>query len=94
MAALGLGDGLHSIGQLKVTVKNRRAFLSGTETLAGSIAPMDDCIRRFMKAAQVGLVEGETKSENLRGFNAKSSKLLKRNSLSELQRNFKSKLIG
>lgn len=58
MAALGLGDGLHQIGQLGVEVKGRRAFLRGTETLAGSIAPMNECIRRFVKAAGVGLVEG------------------------------------
>lgn len=58
MAALGLGDGLHNIGQLGVEVKGREAFITGTKTLAGSIAPMDECIRRFMKAARVGIVEG------------------------------------
>ncbi|RXG56754.1 N-acetylglucosamine-6-phosphate deacetylase [Armadillidium vulgare] len=58
MAALGLGDGLHQIGQLVVEVKGREAFLKGTDTLAGSIAPMNECIRRFMKAAEVGIVEG------------------------------------
>ncbi|XP_018014837.1 N-acetylglucosamine-6-phosphate deacetylase isoform X2 [Hyalella azteca] len=58
MAALGLGEGEHNIGQLAVEVRGRRAFLPGTDTLAGSIATMDECIRRFIKAAGVSLEEG------------------------------------
>ena len=58
MAALGLDDGLHQIGQLKVEIRGRQAFVLGTDTLAGSIAPMDECIRRFIKSAGVSVVEG------------------------------------
>uniref|UniRef100_A0A2P2IBP7 N-acetylglucosamine-6-phosphate deacetylase n=1 Tax=Hirondellea gigas TaxID=1518452 RepID=A0A2P2IBP7_9CRUS len=60
MAALGLGEGAHNIGQLAVEVRDRRAFLPGTATLAGSIATMDECIRRFIKAAGVSVVEAIT----------------------------------
>ncbi|MCL4126495.1 UNVERIFIED_CONTAM: hypothetical protein GTU68_054606, partial [Idotea baltica] len=58
MAALGLGDGRHQIGQLEVEMKGRRAYILGTDTLAGSIAPMDECIRRFLASAEVGIVDG------------------------------------
>ena len=35
MAAMGLSDGLHSLGSLAVDVNNGSARLSGTSTLAG-----------------------------------------------------------
>jgi len=31
-------------------VKQGKAFIAGTETLCGSIAPMDECVRIFQKA--------------------------------------------
>lgn len=58
MAAMGLGDGNHLIGQMQVKVEGKRAQLVGTNTLAGSIATMDNCVRHFIKAAGVTLVEG------------------------------------
>lgn len=58
MAAMGLGDGSHYIGQMEVLVEGRRAQLVGTNTLAGAIATMDDCVRHFIKEAGVTLVEG------------------------------------
>lgn len=51
MAAMGLGDGHHYIGQMQVLVEGRRAQVVGTNTLAGSIATMDDCVRHFIKEA-------------------------------------------
>lgn len=51
MAAMGLGDGNHLIGQMQVKVEGKRAQLVGTNTLAGSIATMDDCVRHFIKEA-------------------------------------------
>ena len=49
MSALGLGDGEHSLGAEMVTVKNCKAVVSGTDTLAGSVASMDSCVRSFRK---------------------------------------------
>ncbi|XP_071549567.1 N-acetylglucosamine-6-phosphate deacetylase [Panulirus ornatus] len=58
MAAMGLGEGEHQIGQMKVKVEGKRAQLVGTDTLAGSIVTMDDCVRHFIHDAGVSLVEG------------------------------------
>jgi N-acetylglucosamine-6-phosphate deacetylase len=38
MAAMGLGDGAHKLGTMDVTKEGGRAVLTGTETLAGSVA--------------------------------------------------------
>lgn len=51
MAAMGLGDGEHHIGQMMVKVQGRRAVLAGTNTLAGSVATMDECVRVFINDA-------------------------------------------
>ncbi|XP_042891345.1 N-acetylglucosamine-6-phosphate deacetylase-like isoform X2 [Penaeus japonicus] len=58
MAAMGLGEGEHHIGQMMVKVQGRRAVLAGTDTLAGSVATMDDCVRVFISDAGVSVVEG------------------------------------
>ncbi|XP_068228461.1 N-acetylglucosamine-6-phosphate deacetylase [Palaemon carinicauda] len=58
MAAMGLGEGEHTLGQFQVTVQGKRALLQGTETLAGSIVTMDECIRHFIHDAGVSIVEG------------------------------------
>ncbi|XP_069171311.1 N-acetylglucosamine-6-phosphate deacetylase isoform X2 [Procambarus clarkii] len=58
MAAMGLSDGEHHIGQMKVLVEKHCARLVGTNTLAGSIVTMDYCVRQFVKDAGVSLVEG------------------------------------
>eukprot|EP01083_Nonionella_stella_P221540 791414_1 len=49
MSAMGLGDGHHTLGSEAVTVKNDRAVIRGTNTLAGSVASMDSCVRSFKK---------------------------------------------
>lgn len=50
ISALGLEEGIHYIGQLAIKVFNKMAFIDSTDTLCGSIAPMDECIRIFKKA--------------------------------------------
>ena len=49
MSAMGLGDGIHSLGDMSVTIKGDRATLTGTDTLAGSVVSMDTCVRRFQR---------------------------------------------
>ncbi|GAB1300654.1 N-acetylglucosamine-6-phosphate deacetylase [Apodemus speciosus] len=48
--ALGLGNGRHTLGQQEVEVDGLIAYIAGTKTLSGSIAPMDVCIRHFLQA--------------------------------------------
>ena len=48
MSAAGCGDGDYQIGSLPVTVKNRVAKLSGTETLAGSTLTMLDSFYNYL----------------------------------------------
>lgn len=55
ISALGLQDGVHHIGQLPLEVKQGKAFIAGTETLCGSIAPMDECVRIFQRATGKGI---------------------------------------
>ncbi|KAI8122779.1 putative N-acetylglucosamine-6-phosphate deacetylase [Lucilia cuprina] len=50
ISALGLEEGIHHIGQLKMEVRDSKAFIAGTNTLCGSIAPMDECVRIFKKS--------------------------------------------
>jgi N-acetylglucosamine-6-phosphate deacetylase len=50
ISAMGLEEGTHRIGQYTIEVRNHRAFIAGTNTLCGSIAPMDECVRIFRAA--------------------------------------------
>jgi len=56
ISAMGLEDGIHHIGKFDVEVRNSQAYVAGTNTLCGSIAPMDECIRFFQKATNCGIV--------------------------------------
>uniref|UniRef100_G3TG18 N-acetylglucosamine-6-phosphate deacetylase n=1 Tax=Loxodonta africana TaxID=9785 RepID=G3TG18_LOXAF len=47
--ALGLGNGRHTLGQQVVEVDGLSAYVAGTKTLCGSIAPMDVCVRHFLQ---------------------------------------------
>lgn len=50
ISPLGLQDGIHYIGQMNIEVRGIKALIAGTETLCGSVAPMDECIRIFRKS--------------------------------------------
>lgn len=56
ISALGLAEGTHRLGQYSIEVRQGRAFISGTNTLCGSIAPLDECIRIFKRATHCSLV--------------------------------------
>lgn len=53
--ALGLGNGRHTLGQQEVEVDGLTAYVAGTTTLSGSIAPMDACVRHFLQATGCGV---------------------------------------
>ncbi|XP_006873945.1 PREDICTED: putative N-acetylglucosamine-6-phosphate deacetylase [Chrysochloris asiatica] len=53
--ALGLGNGRHTLGQQVVEVDELSAYVAGTTTLCGSIAPMDVCVRNFLEATGCSL---------------------------------------
>ena len=63
MCAMGLGVGSHQLGTMNVEVKRGTmsgrhgimAVLSGTETLAGSVASMDECVRNFNAFTKCGV---------------------------------------
>ncbi|KAK7473401.1 hypothetical protein BaRGS_00035374 [Batillaria attramentaria] len=56
MQAMGMPEGTYNFVQQSVEIKGRRALLAGTNTLAGSIARMDVCVRHFVKATSCGPV--------------------------------------
>ncbi|XP_055588340.1 N-acetylglucosamine-6-phosphate deacetylase [Uranotaenia lowii] len=55
ISAMGLHEGRHRIGQLDMEVRQGKAYIAGTDTLCGSIAPMDECIRFFKKASNCSI---------------------------------------
>ncbi|XP_065058864.1 N-acetylglucosamine-6-phosphate deacetylase-like [Rhopilema esculentum] len=57
IAAMGLPPGEHLLGTMKVNIEKNRATLVGTNTLAGSIVTMKECLRHFRKAAGCSTVE-------------------------------------
>ncbi|KAL3781269.1 hypothetical protein HJC23_012819 [Cyclotella cryptica] len=57
MAAMGLGDGKHSLGDMSVFLQGDRATILGTDTLAGSVVSMDTCVRRFKQCTDCSIGE-------------------------------------
>ena len=47
ISALGLTEGTHQIGALDIEIKNDCAYILGTETLCGSITPLNRCVKLF-----------------------------------------------
>ncbi|CAI9560452.1 unnamed protein product [Staurois parvus] len=50
ITAMGLGPGKHTLGQQEILIDGLNAYVAGTQTLAGSIATMDMCVRHFHEA--------------------------------------------
>lgn len=53
VAAQGLADGNYHIGPQTVTVEGGKAYVSGTKTLCGSTAVLDECVRTFKEATGI-----------------------------------------
>lgn len=47
ISAAGLDHGIHMIGPETIEIKNKRAYIAGTDTLCGSIALLDECVRNM-----------------------------------------------
>ncbi|KAM9784828.1 N-acetylglucosamine-6-phosphate deacetylase [Syngnathus typhle] len=50
IAAMGLPPGRHTLGQQDVEICGLHVYVAGTQTLSGSIATMDMCVRHFRHA--------------------------------------------
>ncbi|KAK6043414.1 amidohydrolase family protein [Cooperia oncophora] len=57
IAALGMGEGRHKLGDVVVDVVGLKAVAVGTDTTAGSVASMPHCIKHLVKAARCPLEE-------------------------------------
>jgi N-acetylglucosamine-6-phosphate deacetylase len=57
MAGMGLADGEYYLGGQHVSVVDGKAVVSGTETLAGSIVSLDQCIRNLINITSCTLPE-------------------------------------
>ncbi|ESO99991.1 hypothetical protein LOTGIDRAFT_213201 [Lottia gigantea] len=55
--ATGLPEGCYKFGTQQIEIKNNKATIAGTDTLCGSIASMDSCVRHFSKSTECGNVE-------------------------------------
>ncbi|CAG9792026.1 unnamed protein product [Diatraea saccharalis] len=55
VAAQGLQDGKYRIGPQSVTVKDGCAYVTGTDTLCGSTAGLDDCVINFKQSIDCSL---------------------------------------
>ncbi|XP_023654413.1 N-acetylglucosamine-6-phosphate deacetylase isoform X1 [Paramormyrops kingsleyae] len=51
ITAMGLPPGHHTLGQQHIQIDGLHAYVAGTNTLCGSIATMDMCVRHFRKAS-------------------------------------------
>jgi len=56
MMAMGLPPGFYPLGTMKVEITDR-AHIAGTKILAGAIAPMDVCVRNFIKFTGCTVIE-------------------------------------
>lgn len=58
ISAMGLPEGVkHQLGDQVIEIREKKAFVAGTDTLCGSIATMDQCVRNFRKATGCNVVE-------------------------------------
>ena len=56
-AALGLSDGKYQLATMSIEVQDRKVYLAGTQTLAGSTLSLDEAVRRLRSVTQCSIVE-------------------------------------
>lgn len=56
ISPLGLAAGKYRLGQKEIEVREGKAYVAGTNTLCGCIAPLDECIRIFKRATNCSTV--------------------------------------
>jgi len=54
---MGMESGEYYLGKEKIVLKNKRAHILGTETLAGSVCPLNEMVVNFQKMTSCSLVE-------------------------------------
>ena len=64
-------SGTYTLGTMVVDVCDRRATISGSDTLAGSVASMDYCVRLFQKFTKC------TKAEAIAAATCRPAEILK-----------------
>ncbi|KAL1130307.1 hypothetical protein AAG570_013245 [Ranatra chinensis] len=57
ISAMGLAEGVHHIGQKVIDVRGDCAYIANTDTLCGSVATMNKCVKYFLEAASCSTVE-------------------------------------
>ena len=57
ISAAGLESGTHKIGVQEIEIKDNKAFIAGTETLCGSIAALDYCVKHLRQVTGCSTVE-------------------------------------
>ncbi|XP_043488722.1 N-acetylglucosamine-6-phosphate deacetylase [Polistes fuscatus] len=57
ISALGLKEGVHRLGQFDIEIRKGHAYITGTNTLCGSITEMSECVRIFKEATGCSVVE-------------------------------------
>ncbi|KAM9346276.1 N-acetylglucosamine-6-phosphate deacetylase [Symphorus nematophorus] len=57
ITAMGLPPGRHTLGQQVIQIQGLHAYVAGTNTLCGSIATMDMCVRHFKQASGCSMEE-------------------------------------
>ncbi|XP_065221555.1 N-acetylglucosamine-6-phosphate deacetylase [Planococcus citri] len=57
ISAAGLEEGNHRIGDLEINIRDNCAYIMGTNTLCGSILPLNKCVNLFDQFNQCGKVK-------------------------------------
>lgn len=57
MQAMGLDDGRYTMGSLQIDIVGPTAKIVGSDTLAGSVARLDSCVRNFHSFTSCSIVE-------------------------------------
>lgn len=50
ISVAGLSDGIHHLADKQIELKNSKAYIADTNTLCGSTASLDECLRCFINA--------------------------------------------